>query len=699
MVWLAGANIDTRPIKTQKDQLSAYVGWCYAAASKISNDVRSNPWTLWDKNGKPTKDDWEAVPREKINPILVRPNATMLFADLIEVTQLHLDLAGETMWHKITASEQGGKIIGLEVIYPHWLHEPVQNPQTGQISAWKVMVPGRELRTINVEDLLHIKYPHPLDPIRGCSPVEAFALSHDLDMYSRAYGGALMKNRATPELVLTSEQELTREQMDVIRDQWMDRHTNPASGPGVLGKGATIQQLSLNMADLQFLAVTQATREQILGAYGVPAAKLGLITDANRANSEAADYTYKENCIFPRLNRIEAAINFIVLPWIYGKDASRLYFGFQSPIDEDRDFILKESMALFDAGVITVDELRATSDRDAIGGASGALYKISPGAKYVPDLAKAAEEAKALAEEKAKQPIDPKAPPPTRDPEQDEVLIERIKKVVGDQLSKSDREVPRRTSAINKEDVERRFLQAQGRLEQSMQRALAKQFQAEKAKVVAAIPETRAVSGEKRDWIDSVMEQLSAQWRGIFNDYILRGYNEGWLQLSAEVSQTVSWSVYRDEAASIAREQAGAKVVGIQQTTVDEIRTLLGKAVEEGWSPDKLAGEIGNLYDGFSDARSMTIARTEMTSAMNAGKEAHAEAVEQQYDIKLDKTWIATDDDRTRETHVDADGQTVTREESFDVGGASLDFPGDPSGPPEEIINCRCTMAYQERGQ
>jgi hypothetical protein len=26
------------------------------------------------------------------------------------------------------------------------------------------------------------------------------------------------------------------------------------------------------------------------------------------------------------------------------------------------------------------------------------------------------------------------------------------------------------------------------------------------------------------------------------------------------------------------------------------------------------------------------------------------------------------------------------------VMGIPLDFPGDPAGPPEEIINCRCTM-------
>jgi hypothetical protein len=37
------------------------------------------------------------------------------------------------------------------------------------------------------------------------------------------------------------------------------------------------------------------------------------------------------------------------------------------------------------------------------------------------------------------------------------------------------------------------------------------------------------------------------------------------------------------------------------------------------------------------------------------------------------------------------DGQTVAAGEYFVTGaGNQLEYPGDPNGPPEEIINCRC---------
>ena len=56
------------------------------------------------------------------------------------------------------------------------------------------------------------------------------------------------------------------------------------------------------------------------------------------------------------------------------------------------------------------------------------------------------------------------------------------------------------------------------------------------------------------------------------------------------------------------------------------------------------------------------------------------------------KVWLATDDSRTRETHDLADGQRTLMSEPFRVGGAALMFPGDPRGPAQEVINCRCSL-------
>lgn len=55
--------------------------------------------------------------------------------------------------------------------------------------------------------------------------------------------------------------------------------------------------------------------------------------------------------------------------------------------------------------------------------------------------------------------------------------------------------------------------------------------------------------------------------------------------------------------------------------------------------------------------------------------------------------WISMHDGDVRNSHVRADGQTRNIDEPFEVGGVKLRYPGDPLGPPDEVINCRCIIA------
>lgn len=56
------------------------------------------------------------------------------------------------------------------------------------------------------------------------------------------------------------------------------------------------------------------------------------------------------------------------------------------------------------------------------------------------------------------------------------------------------------------------------------------------------------------------------------------------------------------------------------------------------------------------------------------------------------KRWLSRDDERTRPTHVAADGQVQPLHQAFQVGGYPLRFPHDPLGPAAEVMNCRCVM-------
>lgn len=61
----------------------------------------------------------------------------------------------------------------------------------------------------------------------------------------------------------------------------------------------------------------------------------------------------------------------------------------------------------------------------------------------------------------------------------------------------------------------------------------------------------------------------------------------------------------------------------------------------------------------------------------------------------MTKTWNAELDDRTRATHVRADGQKRAMSKRFRVGAAWLNYPCDPTGPAGETANCRCYLDYE----
>jgi hypothetical protein len=56
------------------------------------------------------------------------------------------------------------------------------------------------------------------------------------------------------------------------------------------------------------------------------------------------------------------------------------------------------------------------------------------------------------------------------------------------------------------------------------------------------------------------------------------------------------------------------------------------------------------------------------------------------------KRWVTRHDDRVRSSHDAADGQTVSVESPFMVGGTALMYPGERGGAYAEVVNCRCVM-------
>lgn len=125
------------------------------------------------------------------------------------------------------------------------------------------------------------------------------------------------------------------------------------------------------------------------------------------------------------------------------------------------------------------------------------------------------------------------------------------------------------------------------------------------------------------------------------------------------------------------------------QSNANAIRTNIQRSITtsivQGESIPKMAKRIKvDLETNANNA--VRIARTETTRNMG---EARQSVMEQAKDkgIKIKKKWLASKDDRTRSSHKHLDGEIRDLDKPYSNG---LMFPGDPSGPADEVINCRC---------
>ena len=119
-----------------------------------------------------------------------------------------------------------------------------------------------------------------------------------------------------------------------------------------------------------------------------------------------------------------------------------------------------------------------------------------------------------------------------------------------------------------------------------------------------------------------------------------------------------------------------------------QITATVTSGILQGKSVYKIAADLKARIQGMDDASAIRAARTAVTGAENGGR---ADQIHEAKDmgIKVWKRWVAIHDSHTRDSHRNLDGVEVEENEEFPNG---LMYPGDPSGAPAEVYNCRCSL-------
>jgi len=140
----------------------------------------------------------------------------------------------------------------------------------------------------------------------------------------------------------------------------------------------------------------------------------------------------------------------------------------------------------------------------------------------------------------------------------------------------------------------------------------------------------------------------------------------------------------------------------------EEVFSLVAGQVAEGANLGESVPKLAARVDGVLTVtgserwtnRATVVARTETIGALNGARlDAFRIAASEEPDVVFHKMWLSTIDDRTRPSHRRADGQRVPLEGRFSVGDSALAFPGDPTGPAHEVIQCRCSFLLVDDGE
>lgn len=144
--------------------------------------------------------------------------------------------------------------------------------------------------------------------------------------------------------------------------------------------------------------------------------------------------------------------------------------------------------------------------------------------------------------------------------------------------------------------------------------------------------------------------------------------------------------------------QRRQELVNVPDQVTSQFRTALqALAVKDGTSVDDarlVAQEM--LDDGYPSwsNRADLIARTEVVGANNQGSLASWTALADDAQMTATKSWLATEDSKTRDDHAAVDGMTVGIKDTFTVGDVEMNGPGDNAGGAGQVCNCRCTMTF-----
>ena len=299
-------------------------------------------------------------------------NSYMVGQSLFKLTQLHLDLVGESFW--IKERNAFGAPVEFWPVPPDW----VQSTPTPSERSYKVSFGGWQGK-IPESEVLWMADLDPSNPYgRGSGMARALSDELETDEYAAKHTRQLFFNRARPDMIIWPKQQgahdigLQQDQVRRLEERWLDGHQGfwKAFKPFFVGREIAVHEVNQSLQELQLVELRKHERDTIVQVFGIPPELLGILNNSNRATIESADYLFSRWVITPRLEFLRSQLQERLIP----EYDDRLVLDFVSPVEEDRAHMLEAAKAA--PWAMKVDEWRTLQGQETLEDEAGQVHMM-----------------------------------------------------------------------------------------------------------------------------------------------------------------------------------------------------------------------------------------------------------------------------------------------------------------------------------
>ncbi|MCK4958944.1 MAG: phage portal protein [Planctomycetes bacterium] len=727
-MWDSGGEIGGKKDSSKADKPYGQVGLVYSCVNTLVDGILGLPAAI------STLDDRivESGPAYD----LLFSNPAMSWGNFITQSIGHYALSRDVFW--IFTETEGIRPTEILVVSGTQML-PITDDRraSGNLIGWEFRGVNGERAVFGTEEVHQWKNFNPYSKFHGLGPTTAAELSINYSYASSLFNMSALENGAELGLILSTEQKLEKDQIQLLRSQIDSRHrgASKAKRTAILTGGLKAESIAMNMANMEMAKISQMSDVRLCSAFGVPPECVGIVTEAQYAQGPAQrDLIF--NTIIPMARQFAGEISHGIL--------ARHYTGEQRAVElKDCRMLADRSRPLHKRKSYRSSHVRAIAEQDKMfvwfdtdqhptvqEAQRNSTEKIlSFVEKGIPlnDLIDAhdlpyehvdwgddwwigmGQVPARLAMEAGLEGITgPSAPEGQPDPAADE---DNKKSAVINTIEDTEAMIKQLIAAEQKAGddeqlklrIWRKWIVSWAGLEkeykEAMRRTFVRQQRILSKKLKDAFDDSKSVTKDAREIITRVVfdlkfenDKIKVINQAFFDKASELGIRQSLTEIAGmagdELDQVVE-DVKRRTAIRTALTRSSHKLIKINQFTQKKVAAQLTAGLENGEGLNDLTDRIRELFTGkMGRDRALRIARSQTATAVGAGRHEGMK----QAGVER-KGWLSSRDDHVRPAHRSAEQQYkggIPVDQPFNVGGEMLMYPADPAGSAANIINCRC---------